>query len=201
MKISKEDENLSSGCGVLLTILLTFLMLAFLYTKVLTWHFKKDVDVMGALIDHYYSETDRFNATNGFFVAAGLTNYDSNTTLTEEKRFGELVFEHYGWGNHISGSKPLKHHFCSDEELGLTDSKTSLTYPMVELQKDFVESYKNKMKCLDAEDYEIYGDYNSAQAQQLKIKFKMCEGEDYCESKEDIKKWLANKFIVLIHNQ
>ena len=29
----------------------------------------------------------------------------------------------------------------------------------------------------------------------------MCEGESYCESHEDIKKWLQRKFIVLLYNQ
>ena len=28
----------------------------------------------------------------------------------------------------------------------------------------------------------------------------MCEGETYCESKEDIQKWLSGKFIVLLYN-
>lgn len=139
-------------------------MLSFVYTKVVTWHLKKDVTVMGALISHYYDASDRFNATQGFFMAAGLTNFDSNTTLTEEKRYGELIFEHYGWGSQSSGSKPLESHFCSDEELGLTDSKTSLTYPLRDSSKTEVITYKNKMKCLDAKDYEVWGDFNSAMA-------------------------------------
>ena len=29
----------------------------------------------------------------------------------------------------------------------------------------------------------------------------MCEGEDYCESKEDILQWLSGKFVILLYNQ
>ena len=35
----------------------------------------------------------------------------------------------------------------------------------------------------------------------MSVSFKMCEGESYCESQEDIKKWLQRKFIVLLYNQ
>ena len=29
----------------------------------------------------------------------------------------------------------------------------------------------------------------------------MCEGHDFCESKEDIREWLRGKFILLLYNQ
>ena len=32
------------------------------------------------------------------------------------------------------------------------------------------------------------------------MKFEMCSGGD-CESEENIRKWLANKYIVLLYNQ
>ena len=35
----------------------------------------------------------------------------------------------------------------------------------------------------------------------MSVKFRMCEGESYCESKEDIRKWLSRKFIILLYNQ
>lgn len=47
---------------------------------------------------------------------------------------------------------------------------------------------------------EIWGDYNSAKAQQIAISFKMCEGLPNCESKETIREWLRGKYIVLIYN-
>ena len=47
----------------------------------------------------------------------------------------------------------------------------------------------------------IWGDYNSAKAMQLSVRFKMCEGETWCESEENIRKWLKQKYIVILYNQ
>ena len=57
------------------------------------------------------------------------------------------------------------------------------------------------MKCLKKEDLAIWGDYNSASTQQIAIKFKMCQDHDYCESEENIRKWLRRKFIVVVTNE
>ena len=34
-------------------------------------------------------------------MAAGLTVYDDNPEPIEDKRYGELVFEYYGWGHEV----------------------------------------------------------------------------------------------------
>ena len=47
----------------------------------------------------------------------------------------------------------------------------------------------------------MWGDYNSSKAQLISVVFRMCEGEDYCESREAIQAWLKRKFIVLLYNQ
>ena len=47
----------------------------------------------------------------------------------------------------------------------------------------------------------LWGSYNSSRAQLLSIKFRMCEGEDYCESVDNIRKWLRRKWIVLLYNE
>ena len=60
--------------------------------------------------------------------------------------------------------------------------------------------YKNKMKCIKPEDYIVWGDYNSVKAQQINVVFRLCEGHAYCESKEEILKWLSGKFVVLVYN-
>lgn len=63
-----------------------------------------------------------------------------------------------------------------------------------------VRTWKKKFKCANSEDLVIWGDYNSAKAQQMVVKFKICEGHSYCESKENIKQWLSGKFIVVLYN-
>ena len=73
-------------------------------------------------------------------------------------------------------------------------------YPIYEQQLNEVLTYKKKFKCVDRDELEIWGDYNSPKAQQLAFKFKMCEGVG-CASKDTILEWLAGKYIVLLYNQ
>ena len=79
----------------------SFLVTAvFLYSKIMVLHTESDITVMMNQLDGAISHDFRFTADeHGFFVAAALTEYDSNTEVIEEARYGELVFEHYGWGN------------------------------------------------------------------------------------------------------
>ena len=129
-----------------------------------------DVTIIGNSAEGAYTYENTFTADDGLFIAAALTKYDSNTTVVEEKRYGELVIEHYGWG--YSGglgskSTPLNTHFCSDAELGLIEDANvdSPIYPIFESSKSEVETWKKKFKCIPREDLIIWGDYNSAKAQ------------------------------------
>ena len=110
-------------------------MSIFLYTKVLTWRGKKDVDIMSALVENEFDYEKSFDTESGFFVAAALTEYDSNTEIIEKAEYGELIIEHYGWGyDEGIGSKsiPLDSHYCSDEELGFVQGPNTLIYPIYE---------------------------------------------------------------------
>ena len=46
---------------------------------------------------------DTFTSEESFFFAAALIEYDSNTEIIEEKRYGELVIEQVGWGPNYEG--------------------------------------------------------------------------------------------------
>lgn len=163
---------------------------------------------MGNLEVGALSSDDKFSAAKGLFVAAALTAYDSVEESIEEPRFGELVIEHYEWGNggilDNSGVGKLDNYACSEEELGLVDDESSSekfrTFPIYEGSRQEVKIWKNKFKCVDREQQVIWGDYNSVKAQQIAISFKMCQNETYCESKETILEWLQGKYIVLVYN-
>ena len=77
----------------------------------------------------------KFTPEEGFFVAAAITAYDSETESIEvPERYGELVIEHYGWGNEGATSSQadgkLQNHPCSDEELGIERGPNTLVYPI-----------------------------------------------------------------------
>lgn len=140
----------------------------FTYTKVITIVEKNDVDIMSALMENAIDHSEKFSYEDGFFVAAALTAYDSNTEVVEEERYGELIIEHYGWGygdGISSGSKQIDYHWCSDEELGLVRGPETIIYPIFESSKAEMETYRKKFKCINKEDMVIWGDYNSAKAQ------------------------------------
>ena len=58
--------------------------------------------------------------------------------------------------------------------------------------------FNQKMKCTD-EKYQIWGDYNSDDGQNLMVVFERCnpKNRDDCESEEVINKWLEFKYIVI----
>ena len=61
-------------------------------------------------------------------MAAALTEYDSNSEIIEEARYGELVFEYYGWGNEAEiGTvvQDLGFDYCTQEQLGLKSSDSA----------------------------------------------------------------------------
>ena len=98
MKLDNGIMAQKSFMGSCLTILCFLATLMFTYTKIITLNEKHDVDIMSALVEGAYDYSEKFGAEDGFFVAAALTVYDSNTTVVEEPRYGELIIEHYGWG-------------------------------------------------------------------------------------------------------
>ena len=99
MKIKEDSNSFDSWMGLFLSVILVVIMGTFIYTKGVAWKEKKDVDVMSALYEHAITYDYQFNSDQGLFIAAGISEYDSNTEIIEEPEvYGELIIEHYGWG-------------------------------------------------------------------------------------------------------
>ena len=133
-----------------------------------------------------------------------MTQYDSNRTVTEDERYGELLIEHYGWGNsHLNysyGTTELENRWCTDEDLGIKKGPKTRMFDINDrLEGDF-NTYRNKFKCIDEDNLVIWGNYNSGMAMQLAVKFHMCSGHEYCKTKDEIRDWLSGKYIVLLFN-
>ena len=144
---------------------------------------------MGAVVENAFDYSDKFSAAEGLFIAAAITEYDSNTEVLEEAKYGELIIKHLDWGHTDeikSAPKPLSYHWCSDEELGITRGDKTQIYPVYESSLSEVLTYRKKFKCIDPQDMVIWGDFNSKKAQQIRIEFEMCVDDPICESKENI---------------
>ena len=197
-----------SHMGTVLTLILIMIISVFGYTKIKTIEEKNDVDIFSALIEGGIDYNFNFTANDGLFVAAALSSYDHSILEVEENlQYGELVIEHYGWGYQTafggSISKELNHHFCSDEELGFEFGPNTIIYPSFQDSVTEIMTFKKKFKCIDKDEYVVWGDYNSAKAQQINIKFKMCENGNgiICKSESEIKDFLSGKYVILLYNQ
>ena len=197
MKIKDGDDKLRSFCGTCLTFLLVAITMVFLYSKAMVLYEGTDVTIIGNNVEGAFTYEDTFTADDGLFIAAALTEYGPGTEIIEKKEYGELVIEQYGWGD--SGelgvkTTPLDMHYCSDAELGLDEDAEadSSTYPIFESSKKEVVTWKKKFKCIPRKDLVIWGDYNSAKAQQISVKFEMCDDTKErfagitCKSKAEI---------------
>ena len=65
--------------------------------------------------------------------------------------------------------------------------------------------YHKKMKCLDMNNIEVQGDYNSPTARSFVLTFVKCnnqtyEGPGFCRPESEIKKWIQRKFILVNQN-
>ena len=98
MKINDGDDQLRSYCGAFLSFVLIGVTLVFLYSKAMVLIKGTDVTIIGNYAEGAYTYEDTFTAEDGLFIGAALTEYDSNPEIIEEKRYGELVIEYYGWG-------------------------------------------------------------------------------------------------------
>ena len=142
--------------GALLTTVLYLITGVFLYSKVMVLYHKSDITIMGNLEVGALTYNDTFSASKGLFVAAALTAYDGVQESIEERRFGELVIEHYQWGNGGDldwGVDKLENHPCSDQELGLDSedngsSNYFRTFPIYQSSSGEVELWKKKFKCV-----------------------------------------------------
>ena len=204
MKLDGSQKNQTSYFGTCLSIILLMVMILFMYTKIVSLAMKNEVDIMSALDENKIDFNYKFSGEDGFFLAAALTAYDTERNIIEEERYGELVIELYGWGydGGIGFSKPapIDYHYCSDEELGFFRGPDTQIFPIFSSQLAEVQLFRNKFKCFKKSSVELWGDFNSARAQQLTVKFKMCEGKSICESKENIREWLKGKYILLLYN-
>ena len=129
MRFDKDSPDLKSLMGALCSIILAVVTLAYAVQKADVLINRRDVDVLSTINDMEIAETDMFNYNNGFNIAVGFTAYDSNTEPILEPSIGELVFNHFTWGEMEDGTygttKPkIETHPCTREELGLTEDRS-----------------------------------------------------------------------------
>ena len=118
------------------------------------------------------TDDDSFTYDMGFNIAVALTRYDSDLEPFDDPTVGQVVFNHYKWGTNpdgqnFAGRYPIPSHACTREELGLDGDKSKARfYPHTDSD---VELYHKKFLCIDKEDIEVRGNWNSHKAQLLNV--------------------------------
>jgi hypothetical protein len=147
---------------------------------------------------------------DGFKVAFALTAYDGDSSVIEDPKLAMVQPYIRSWGiPENEGGKiidrPLEWHQCSPEELGLTESSLSredVFFPIMRKSKLDLETYGSKMKCIDYDDFEIFGNFNSQAAKQLTLYLELCDqSTGLCESEDKVNDWLKDKYLLVLSNQ
>lgn len=200
-KVSYEGGNsYISYMGALCSVVFFTISVIFLYSKILILANVSQITVMSTYEINALTHNDTFTAADGLFLAAALTYYNTDTEPINEPRHGELTIEKYGWGSLENQQEVLTSRRCTDDELGLADGAK---FPLTESFRQDVSTWRDKFVCVDEAGLSIYGDYSSSKAEQLVVKFTLCDAtqRNDCYSKEETLKWLQRKFVVLLYRQ
>ena len=159
-------------------------------------------------IDYTYGNQD------GWRVAFGITAYDKNSDQRPfTDKFGTLKAYTKIWGEKDENGefkptyfKEHKTRQCEKDDINLDGDVNQDGYlfwkPVEEALADLKRFYP-VLQCIEEENT-IMGDYNSAAARMLVIKFEICVdapgAPKYCHDKADILSWLNRKFVLTLEN-
>lgn len=100
MKLDGAIASHNSYMGATLTLVLELILLMYFVTKIISIYAKWEVDIMSVKLENALTFDDKFDSSNGLFIAAAITEYDDNPEVIEvPEKYGELVINHYRWGH------------------------------------------------------------------------------------------------------
>ena len=104
MKLDGGVDTYSSRCGAFFSLVAAIVLIFYMLIKIDTIVSRNDVDIFSAILDHEITQEDKFDSTQGFYIAAGLTAYDGIQESIDDKKYGQLVFDYLRWGNEDDAS-------------------------------------------------------------------------------------------------
>ena len=99
----------------------------------------------------------------------------SDETETLDKSIGRLSFKYSKWGYREDGKyfeeeEEIESHTCTHEELGLSGDKSKSRFmPVHKASKAALELNKDGFLCIDDDQLELFGDWNSDKARTIQI--------------------------------
>ena len=204
-------KKTKSFIGIVASVLLGLFMLFYFYQRLEIMYGYKGTKILQTAQLEALDVDFVFNETSAFRIAFALTAYDGKTTITEDPRKAVLKPYLRSWGIPENNGKIVDYSLetrpCKPEELNIEESDdpnfTTDFFPVMENSFADAEVYGRKMKCLNYEEFEFFGNFNSYKAKQPTLYLEMCMGgaEKGCEEEADIKEWLRDKYILVLSNQ
>ena len=113
-----------------MTILTVIIISYFTFEKMKHLISQSEMDVFESVETNHFDQSYEFNSENGFNVAVMVSSYDAEKDTILDPTYGHIIFEYSTWGQKEDGSGffiekvPIGSHYCSPEELGLTEDKS-----------------------------------------------------------------------------
>ena len=104
MHLDKDAILLKSWVGAICSIMLFSLLGLYTLQKLQVLITKNDVNLLTMPTFNALTDKDEFDFSMGFNIAAAFINYDNNTEPIDDPTVGELVFNHFKWGQDADGT-------------------------------------------------------------------------------------------------
>ena len=104
MRLDKGFIQLKSFGGAACSIFLFTLIGLYAFQKFEILVNKRDVNLITVTTSNALNYTDVFDSSMDFNIAAAFSAYDGGTEPIDDPTVGEVVFNHYKWGQNPDGS-------------------------------------------------------------------------------------------------
>lgn len=211
--------KLQTHCGVVMGLVMILIIVLYGYMKADIMLNYEDNTIQEPSTKNYFDFDYVYKSQDGWRTAFGVTRYDSSSDARElDETFGNIGAYLKIWGEKDeSGNikptyfKRLETRKCTADDInfeGKGEDEDFLFFQPSEESEADANRFYNVLNCLVNDDAELQGDYNSARATQLVIRFEICVDapntpilERKCKDKDDIMNWMNRKFLLTLENQ
>ena len=149
--------------GAILSIMTLIIVSNYALYQIKNFVEMSDAQLILSQEENFYRETDVFSASQGLAIAIAFI--DANGDPIDE-RYGELAFYRNTWGfddngKYVESYNKIPSHTCTDQEFGLDNGDNPSFFSMSDLQSQEIKSYRAYYQCIDKQDSELNGNFNS----------------------------------------
>ena len=154
--------------------------------------------------ENYFTTNSTFGTADEFQIGAAVTAYDGNKSSIEDVTIGTLEFYIKEFGTEANPGlnfRKVENKPCEFNNVDGTNLDSSF-YPTLPNSENDILTYGPKMKCINEEGFDLFGNYDTAAAKNLLVTFDKCDPEkrNDCKSEQEITDWLSSKYIIILEN-